>query len=256
MKDKMKLVLRISYLGTNYCGWQIQPNGVSVQEKLNTAVNRLFCRECDVTGCSRTDSGVHANDFCAAVNEKGKTGIDVSIKSDGIVRALNTYLPEDIAVKSAEWRDDSFHPRYDVKFKEYIYRIYNANIRSPFEAGRSLFYPIPINNEQLDAMSRAASLFIGKQDFKAFMASGSDVTDTKRNVIKSEIFRIGDIILFKISADGFLYNMVRIIAGTLLEVAEGKIKSDEIPDIIASGDRSRAGRTLPPEGLYLNKVVY
>jgi tRNA pseudouridine38-40 synthase len=105
-------------------------------------------------------------------------------------------------------------------------------------------------------MSRAAAHFIGCQDFKAFMAAGSDITDTKRNVINSEIFKIGDIILFRISADGFLYNMVRIMAGTLIEVAEGKINPENIPGIIESGDRSRAGRTLPPHGLYLNKVNY
>ncbi|MGI6166571.1 MAG: tRNA pseudouridine(38-40) synthase TruA [Eubacteriales bacterium] len=252
----MKLVLRIAYLGTNYCGWQVQPNGVSIQQKLGEAAARLFCRECDIVGCSRTDSGVHANDFCLSICEKGKPGLKTDIDTDSIVRALNTFLPEDIAVKSAEWREDNFHPRYDVKYKEYIYRIYNARVRSPFEAQRALFYPYPISGEQLENMSRAAAHFIGRHDFAAFMASVSDITNTHRTVISSEVFKIGDIVLYSVAADGFLYNMVRIMAGTLLEVAEGKIKPDDLPDIIASRDRRRAGRTLPACGLYLNRVVY
>lgn len=252
----MKLVLNISFLGTAYCGWQSQPNGTSVQQKLGEAAQRLFCRECDVTGCSRTDAGVHANEYCVSINEKGQPGIDTNIRSVGIVRGLNTYLPDDIAVKSVIWRDNNFHPRYDAKRKEYIYRILNSPVRSPFDAGRSLHYPVPVSGDQLSEMSRAAAHFIGNHDFKAFMAAGSDITDTKRNVINSEIFKIGDIILFRVSANGFLYNMVRIMAGTLIEVSEGKITPDEIPDIIKSGDRSRAGRTLPPHGLYLNKVLY
>lgn len=252
----MKLVLRIAYLGTNYCGWQVQPSGVSIQQKLGEAAARLFCRDCDIVGCSRTDSGTHANDFCLAVSEKGRPGLETDIDTDSIVRALNTFLPEDIAVKSAEWREESFHPRYDVKYKEYIYRIYNARVRSPFEAQRALFYPYPLTGEKLDAMSHAAGYFVGRHDFAAFMASGSDITDTYRTVIKSKIFKVGDIVLYSVSADGFLYNMVRIMAGTLLEVAEGKIKPANLPEIIASRDRSRAGRTLPAFGLYLNKVVY
>jgi len=252
----MKLVLKISFLGTNYCGYQVQPNGISVQQKLCEAVKSLFGFECDVCGCSRTDSGVHANDFCISINEKGKNHLDTQVSLYSIIRALNSYLPDDIVVKSAEWAEDSFHPRYSVKYKEYIYRIYNAEVRSPFEIGRSYYYPKFIDDVAIEKMNIAAKSFIGLHNFKAFMASGSNITDTKRNVLDCKIFREGDIVIFSVSADGFLYNMVRIMAGTLIEVSEGKINCDSISDIILSFDRRRAGRTLPACGLYLNKVVY
>lgn len=252
----MKLVLNISFLGTAYCGYQTQRNGVSIQQKLGEAAARLFGVECDICGCSRTDSGVHANDFCLSVCERGHDYLDTSIEAENIIRAMNTYLPDDIAVKSARWEAESFHPRYSSKSKEYIYRIYNAQLRSPFEHRRSLHYPRFIDSDSLYNMNRAADYYIGKNDFRAFMAAGSNVTDTNRTVYYAEICRIGDVVLFKVSADGFLYNMVRIMAGTLLEVAEGRLLPSDIPDIIASRDRARAGRTAPACGLYLNRVHY
>ena len=252
----MKLFLRISFIGTAYCGYQVQPNAVSIQQKLCEATKLLFGTECDVCGCSRTDSGVHANDFCVSVTEKKKNYLSTNIELSSIVRAMNTYLPEDIAVKTAEWREDDFHPRYSVKYKEYIYKIYNGEVRSPFMAGRSYFYPKLIDDGLIEKMNVAAQSFVGHYDFKSFMATGSKITDTKRNVIDSKVFRDGDIIFFSVTADGFLYNMVRIMAGTLIEVAEGKINYKQIPAIIQSLDRSKAGRTLPACGLYLNKVMY
>lgn len=251
----MKLALRITFLGTNYHGYQLQGDTPTVQQKINLAAARLF-GPCEVTGCSRTDSGVHANDFCLTVCDVGSDTLSTDIPAASIVRALNTYLPEDIAVKRAEWVEGNFHPRYSVKYKEYLYRIYNAKIRSPFEAGRSLFYPRTLEGESLERMNSAAGHFIGSHDFRAFMASGSNITDTKRCVNNAEVCRIGDVVLFRVSADGFLYNMVRIMAGTLLEVAEGRIAPDDIPAVIASGERNRAGRTAPACGLYLNRVVY
>lgn len=252
----MKLFLRISFIGTAYCGYQVQPNGVSIQQKLCEATKLLFGTECDVCGCSRTDSGVHANDFCVSVTEKNKNYLNTNIELCSIVRAMNTFLPEDIAVKTAEWREDDFHPRYSVKYKEYVYKIYNGEVRSPFMSGRSYYYPKFIGSDLVDKMNIAAQLFVGRHDFKSFMATGSKITDTKRNVINGNVFRNGDVITFSVTADGFLYNMVRIMAGTLIEVAEGKIDCNEIPDIIRSLDRNRAGRTLPACGLYLNKVMY
>ena len=252
----MKLFLRISFIGTAYCGYQVQPNAVSIQQKLCEATKLLFGVECDVCGCSRTDSGVHANDFCVSVTERKKNYLDTNIELGSIVRAMNTYLPEDIAVKTAEWRADDFHPRYSVKYKEYVYKIYNGEVRSPFMSGRSYFYPKLIDVDTIEKMNIAAQLFVGYHDFKSFMAAGSKITDTKRNIIESKVFRDGDLITFSVTADGFLYNMVRIMAGTLIEVAEGKIDCNEISDIIHSLERSRAGCTLPACGLYLNKVVY
>ncbi len=252
----MKLFLKISYLGTAYSGYQAQKNGVSVQQMLNQATAKLFGHECDICGCSRTDKGVHANEFCLTVCERGKDYLSTTITTDSIVRALNIYLPDDISVLCAEWRESDFHARYCVKSKEYIYRIYNAPTRSPFECGRALHYPKPIDDSTFARMRCAAELLEGTHDFTSFMASGSKITDCKRTVYKTELLRQGDAICFAISADGFLYNMVRIIVGTLLEVAEGKKDPEDILKILGARNRAMAGRTAPADGLYLNQVIY
>ena len=148
----MKILLHLSFLGTNYCGYQVQPNGVTVQQKLNEATRALFGVECDVVGCSRTDSGVHANHFCVAVSEKGKNELISSIPVDRIPMAMARFLPEDIGVFRAEAVSSEFHPRYDVAFKEYVYRIWNAPTRSPFFADRAWHYPKPITKEDLSRM--------------------------------------------------------------------------------------------------------
>jgi tRNA pseudouridine38-40 synthase len=152
--------------------------------------------------------------------------------------------------------DESFHPRYDVKEKEYLYRIVNTRIYDPLYYGRVWFLPRYIDDDALAKMNEASKHFIGIKDFSTFMAEGSDVEDTVRNITSLTVTRDGDFIDVKISADGFLYNMVRIIVGTLTEVAFGRISPDDIPDIIAARDRSRAGMTAPAEGLYLNRVMY
>lgn len=252
----MKLFLKISYLGTAYSGYQAQKNGISVQQMLNQATRRLFGCDCDICGCSRTDKGVHANEFCLTVCEQGKNYLNTSISTDSIVRALNVYLPEDISVLSAEWKDDDFHARYSVCKKEYIYRIYNSNVRSPFEVNRALHYPKLLTDEKIMRMVKAAKLLEGKHDFTSFMASGSKVTNTERMVFGTSVVKNGDVVYFSICADGFLYNMVRIIVGTLLEVAEGKKEPEDILNILEAKDRTAAGRTAPAEGLYLNRVFY
>lgn len=246
----MKIKLTICYLGTNYAGWQIQNNTVSVQQKIQDAVESLFSVRYPVTGCSRTDSGVHANDFCCTVS-LGENKCNIS--EDKLPYALNHRLPFDIAVKSADYVNDDFHPRYDVKYKEYEYLIYNSGLRSPFYENRAFFYPSKLDEI---LMERAASHFLGKHDFAAFMASGSDIKDTVREIKYFTVKRDGDIIRINVAADGFLYNMVRILVGTLIEVSEGKINIEDIDDIILSKDRKRAGFTVQPHGLYLNKVIY
>ena len=252
----MKLFLRISYLGTAYSGYQAQKNGVSIQQKLNEATKKLFGCECDICGCSRTDKGVHANEFCLTVCERGKNHLNTAIAPDNIVKAMNVYLPDDISVLSAEWREEEFHARYSVISKEYVYRIYNCPVRSPFEEGRSLHYTRAIDDAAIERIRLAAKFLEGKHDFSSFMSSGSNVTDCERTVIQTGIVKNGDVLTFSIKADGFLYNMVRIIVGTLLEVAEGKLEPEDIPNIINLQDRKAAGRTAPAQGLYLNKVFY
>ena len=252
----MKLFIKVAYLGTNYCGYQVQPNGVSIQQRLNEAMRAVFGFDCDVVGCSRTDSGVHAREFCATVAKKGESFLETSIPIARIPLALCAYLPEDISVYEASMVDESFHPRYDVKEKEYVYRFYNRAVRSPFEENRAAHVPKPLDDDAVARMNEAAATLCGKQDFSAYMAQGSKITDTVRTITGAQVLRDGDCVIFRVSADGFLYNMVRILAGTLLLVGQGKMTVEDFMTVTASGDRTRAGSTMPACGLYLNRVTY
>lgn len=252
----MKILLHLSFLGTNYCGYQIQPNGVTVQQKLNEATRGLFGYDCDVVGCSRTDSGVHANHFCVAVSKRGEPSLVTTIPMDRIPLAMAPYLPEDISVLRAEAVEDSFHPRYDVKYKEYVYRIWDHPERNPFVCHRSWHYPKPISEEAVTRMNEAAARLCGTWDFASYMAADSKITDSVRTIYEAEVYRRDGLVEFRVCANGFLYHMVRILMGTLIAVAEDKIKPEEIQEITMACDRRRAGITAPAEGLYLNRVVY
>ncbi len=251
-----KLLLYIHYDGTHFCGYQAQKNGYTVQQALNEGTEALFGHPCDITGCSRTDSGVHARMFCATVTARGADHISTTIPTDRIPRALNIHLPDAVAVYHALWVPDNFHARYSVTSKEYLYRIYNEEARSPFEAGRAWHYPRPIDADGLIRMQAAAMAFVGKRDFAACMAAGSHVADTVRHVMSACVEREGNVIAFRVRADGFLYNMVRIMVGTLIEVAEGHIAPEALPSLLNGLDRAALGRTAPPEGLYLDRVFY
>ncbi len=241
------LFLTISYDGSNYHGWQIQKNAITVQEVFQNAVQKVFCEKLDIKGCSRTDSGVHANMYCLSL----KT--DMNISNESVVRALNTYLPKDIAVNSCEEVDDDFHARYSVKSKEYIYKLYNGKIRNPFLEKYAFQYRYPID---VDYLNKEAKAFIGTYDYSGFCSAHSGVEDTVRTVKDFTVWREGDMVYFKVEADGFLYNMVRIMVGTLLFVSEGKIKEGELKEVILSKNRKKAGKTAPAQGLYLNRVNY
>ena len=243
----MKFLLKLSYLGTNFNGFQVQKNGRTVQGELCAAAERIFSRRCDVSGCSRTDSGVHASEYYATVAADGETGIS----AERIPRAMNTYLPPDISVSAAWAVNDDFSVRRAVSGKEYMYLIWNGESRNPFYEDRALFYPNKIDDE---SMLMACKAIIGKHDFSAFMASGSDITDTVRTVTDCRLERDGDFLKIYVSADGFLYNMVRIIVGTLLEVSEGKMSISKVMASVCGADRESAGRTAPACGLYLNRV--
>ena len=242
-----RLLITIRYDGTEYHGWQVQQNALSVQEEFQNAVEKVFKKRLDVKGCSRTDSGVHANEYCLTLDT------DMNIDSEGVIMALNTKLPNDISVIGCKEVESDFHPRYSCKSKEYIYKIYNGKIRDPFLDKYSLHYRYPIDAEYLNSEAKA---FLGSHDFSGFCSVKSDVEDTVRNVFSADVWREGDIVYFKFEADGFLYNMVRIMVGTLIFINEGKIKKGELCDIIESKDRSRAGKTAPAKGLYLNRVNY
>ncbi len=248
----MKYLLEISFLGTAYFGFQVQKGKdlPTVQGTVQDAVNAVFGRRYPVTGCSRTDRGVHAKQFFVTVDPGGDR---ITIPTEKIPTAMNAALPDDIAVKSAVTVPDSFHPRYTEMEKEYIYVFDNGGTRSPFDAGRAYYVPRPIRE---DLMDEAARKIEGKHDFTSFMAAGSKIVDAVRTVKSCRVRREGDRVILTVSADGFLYNMVRIIAGTLLAVSDGRISPDEVTDIVNARDRSRAGSTLPPDGLYLNRVTY
>lgn len=252
----MKVLLRIAFLGSAYCGYQVQPNGITVQQRLNEAARALFGYDCDIVGCSRTDSGVHANDFCVTITKKSESCLQTNIPVEKIPKAMTFWLPQDISVLSASMVEDSFHPRYDVKYKEYVYHIWNSEVRNPFLIDRSWHCPKKIDGDGFYEMKKAAEKLKGKHDFSAFMAADTKIKDTVRTVFDTSVERDGDLIVFKVSADGFLYNMVRIFVGTLIDVAYGKISSGDIENIINSRNRALAGATAPPQGLFLNKVVY
>ncbi len=252
----MKLLLKISFLGTNYNGYQVQPDKPTVQHMLNEAAARIFGFECDIVGCSRTDSGVHANEFCVCVSKKGENELDCTIPMRSVPLAFNSVLPEDISVLFAETVESDFHPRYDVKSKEYVYKIWNSPIKNPFLADRAYHVPQVYSDQTVEKMNEAAKHFCGRHDFCSFMAQGSKIVDTVREVKSAEVYREGELVLFRVSADGFLYNMVRIMCGTLLLVAQGKAEPEDIDKIIESKNRKNAGITVPACGLYLNKVEY
>jgi len=252
----MKLFLRLSFLGTAYCGYQVQENAPSIQKVLNETAEKVFGFPCDIVGCSRTDSGVHAEEFCVSVTKRKEGGLNTSIPVEKIPTAMNCFLPDDISVLEAFFVPEEFHARYGVKYKEYVYRIWNGAVRNPFLADRMAFLPMPIGEEALVRANEAAARLVGKKDFRAFMASGSKVTDTVRTVYDARLTREGDVISFRVSADGFLYNMVRIMAGTLIDVMLGRKTPSDVTDILESQDRHRAGSTAPAQGLYLHRVSY
>ncbi|MBQ7321203.1 MAG: tRNA pseudouridine(38-40) synthase TruA [Clostridia bacterium] len=254
--ENQKLFCTLSFVGTAYCGYQVQKVGVTVQQKLNEAARAVFGTECDIIGCSRTDSGVHANMFCITVSERGQGYLKTSIPTERIPLALNAHLPRDIAILSASWVPKNFHPRYDVRHKEYRYLIWNSPIRDPFREGLAHSYPHVLDADAIARMNLACEAFLGEHDFAAFMAQGSKVTSTVRCIYGAKVTKNDNLITFTVSANGFLYNMVRIMAGTLIAVAEEKISPSDIPEILKSRDRSLAGSTLPACGLYLNQVVY
>ena len=240
-------LLTIQYDGTDYSGWQVQENARSVQSVLESVLRTVITDLKGITGCSRTDAGVHANMYCLHFDTKS------SIENERIVAALNSRLPEDISALDCKTVADDFHARYSCKAKTYIYKIRNSSIPNPFTNKYELLIAKKLDENLLDY---AAKKFIGTYDFAGFCSAGSSVSTTVRTVTDASVKRDGDVLTFSITADGFLYNMVRIIVGTLISVGFGKIDADDITDIINSKDRNRAGATARPHGLSLYKVYY
>jgi len=240
--------LTIEYDGTNYHGWQIQKNGITVQETIEKAISKLLDNHVGIVGCSRTDVGVHAYGQIAHFLTNS------SIPGDKFSYAINNLLPDDIVIKQSEEVSEDFHSRYCAKGKKYRYLIYNEAHASAIMRNRAYHVRPQLDFEK---MKNAALYFNGKHDFAAFQATGGQVRSSVREIYSIDIFKKEDnLIAIEVSGNGFLYNMVRIIAGTLIYVGIGKIAADEIPKIIESLDRTRAGKTAPAEGLYLMEIYY
>ena len=246
----MNFLLTLAYDGTNYCGFQVQPNGRSVAATFQDALEAVLGSRPDIKGCSRTDAGVHALGFRLNFHA------DTRIPPQKLPLALNQHLPPDIRVLAAQTVPEDFHARYAAHTKTYLYRIHNHPIDSPFDA--AYYTRVPRRLDEA-AMQAAAQQFVGTHDFLALCAAGSSAAahgDTVRTITDCHVTRRGDEVDIEVTADGYLYNMVRILAGTLCEVGAGRLRAADIPAILASRDRSRAGPTLPAKGLFLKCVEY
>lgn len=244
------IAMRIRYDGTNYHGWQRQKNGITVQQVIEEALTELTGQETKVIGCSRTDAGVHALEY--VFNFLTET----SIPTEKLPYALNYRLGEDISAIEAFEVPMKFNARFSAKGKRYIYQIQNGRVKNPFFNRHSWHIPYHLD---VDAMIEAAPIFEGTHDFAGFMATGGEQKTTVRTVRVCRVSRDAEqpeSICVTVEADAFLYNMVRIITGTLAEVGFGRIKVEELPEILASCDRKRGGMTAPPQGLFLKKVYY
>ena len=243
------LKICIAYNGSAYHGWQRQNNNITVQQLVEDCMSRIMNSKITAHGCSRTDAGVHAREFYLNART------DSAIPCPGLMRAMNKMLPDDIAVLSCEDEDEDFHARFSAHGKEYIYIVNNAPHKDVFGSDLALFYPYPLDEKRLDA---AAKLFTGTHDFSAFCKAEAKqhLRSTVRTVRAFDVSRSGDTVTFTVSGDGFLHNMVRIMVGTLIYLNEGKRTEADIIRSLETGERTDAGITIPPHGLYLNKVFY
>ena len=244
---KKRIVLTIEYDGTNYSGWQAQDNARSIQGEIEKAIAEVFHQNIRVFGAGRTDAGVHALGQCAHFD------IDTDISGERFSYILNQKLDDDIRIRRSFETDESFHARKSAKGKHYRYVIYNARICNAI--GRQYSWHVPYDID-ISAMQEASGHFIGEHDFSAFRTVGSNIVGTVRTIYSLEVDKEGDYITIDVKGNGFLYNMVRIIAGTLIYVGEGKISPQDIDSIIASKDRTKSGITAPAKGLQLVEVLY
>ena len=241
------LALFLKYDGTAYHGWQVQKNACSVAQTLEEAAADVVGHPVHMTGCGRTDAGVHAKRYCANFRT------DCTIPIDRVPLAVNARLPADIAVVDAVAAPEDFNAIGSCLKKEYTYRIYNSRVKNPFYVNRAYFYPKRLDEEFLN---RAAHQFVGTHDFAAVRSVGTETKTTVRTIYWCDVTRSGELLELKVCADGFLYNMVRAITGTVLYAAEGKFLPEDIPAILESRDRTLAGPTVPPGGLYLTRLWY
>ncbi|MBE5906067.1 MAG: tRNA pseudouridine(38-40) synthase TruA [Lachnospiraceae bacterium] len=242
---RVKLV--VAYDGSNYCGWQKQPNGITIEEELNKALTDLLKTPTEVIGASRTDAGVHSLGNVAVFDT------DARMPAEKFSYALNQRLPEDIRVQDSCEVDPEFHPRYSDSEKTYQYKILNTKFPQPLRRKDTFFY---YQNLDVERMQRASGYFVGEHDFKSFCAVNAQVKSTVRTVYSCYVEKAGDIITITITGSGFLYNMVRIIAGTLIKVGSGEIEPEQITEILYAKNREAAGPTAPACGLTMLGIEY
>ncbi len=241
------IAVKIAYDGSAYHGWQTQPELPTVQQTLTRAARAVCGDVTHIIGCGRTDAGVHAKSYCANFRT------DCAIPTDRVPLALNTHLPMDIAVLDAADAPEDFNAIGSCIQKEYVYTILNSRIPDPFLNRRASFYPYPLDAAVMNA---AAQGFVGTHDFAAVRSVGTQTKTTVRTVKWCRVEREGSLVRVFVCADGFLYNMVRTIVGTLVYASLGKLRAGEIPALLETGDRRLTGPTMPPQGLYMNRVWY
>lgn len=242
-----QVCLTVQYDGTEYHGWQVQPNGRTVQQVLQDAIETVTGVRAPLTGCSRTDAGVHAHRFYCT------TPTPARLTSEKFVKALNANLPKDMAVLDCKTVSSDFHPRYSAAKKRYVYCIWNGPTQNPFWQRYSLHIRKPLDET---VMNIAAKHFIGTHDFSAFCSAGSEVEDKVRTIYRAEVTREGELLRFTVEGNGFLYNMVRIMVGTLLDVENGKLSEETIDQALENGNRNLVGPTASACGLFLDEVMY
>lgn len=240
------VLMGVSYLGTNYAGWQRQDNALGIQEVIENALMEVCGEYVEIFASGRTDSGVHAIEQCFSCELNFK-----EIKK--LPLALNSKLPKDIRILWAKEVPKDFHARFSAHKKTYLYKINVGTIESPFNAETSAYIPYDLN---LQKMKEAAKYLVGEHDFHAFCSSGASVPDFVRTIYSLNVVKNKNSFEFEIAGNGFLYNMVRIIVGTLVDVGRGKTQAQEIKDILESKNRQRAGKTMPAKGLFLKTVEY
>lgn len=246
-KAVRRIKLIVAYDGTNYCGWQVQPNGITIEEVLNRELSRLLCEDITVTGASRTDSGVHSLGNVAVFDT------DARMPADKVSFALNQRLPEDIVIQGSCEVQKDWHPRHQESKKTYEYRILNRTFRMPERRFDTYFYHYPLDVEQMQA---AAAVLVGEHDFKSFCSIQTQAKTSVRTIYACDVEKQEDIITIRVTGSGFLYNMVRIIAGTLIKAGCGEIRPDQMMAILSKCDRSAAGPTAPAHGLTMIGIEY
>lgn len=240
------LLFGVSYLGTNYCGWQKQDNALAIEEVIENAIYEITNQKVDIFASGRTDAGVHAIEQCF----NAKLNFE-QIKK--LPMALNSKLPQDIRILWVKQVDNNFHARYSAHKKTYVYKFCTKEIESPFDYDRVCYISCNLNYEK---MKSACSFLVGKHDFSAFCSANTTVKDFEREIYDINLKKDESHYELEICGNGFLYNMVRIIVGTIIDVGRGKLNPEDIKTILTSKDRQKAGKTMPAHALYLKKVEY